>query len=65
MRREALFEQALAIDPNDPDALADAARTYFMDYYYQWGTDAIDYDAKVIGQARPSHRPRSRQCLGL
>ena len=26
---QALFEQALAIDPNDPDALAGVARTYF------------------------------------
>ena len=46
----ALFEQALAIDPNDPDALADAANTYLSDYYYEWSTTAIDYDAKVLGQ---------------
>ena len=30
----ALFEQALAIDPNDADALADAAYTYYVDYYF-------------------------------
>jgi len=47
----ALFEQALAIDPNDPDALADAAYTYYADYYFQWSTNATDYDAKVLGQA--------------
>jgi adenylate cyclase len=47
---QALFEQALAIDPNDPDALADDAYTYFADYYYEWRTTATDYDAKVLGQ---------------
>jgi adenylate cyclase len=47
---QALFEQALAIDPNSPDALADAARTYYLDYYYAWGTTATDYEAKVLGQ---------------
>jgi adenylate cyclase len=47
----ALFEQALAIDPNDPDALAGVARTYLSDYYFQWGTTATDYDAMIIGQA--------------
>jgi adenylate cyclase len=48
---QALFEQALAIDPNDADALADAAYTYFLDYYYIWGDTKIDYDAKVLGLA--------------
>jgi len=48
---QALFEQALAIDPNDSYALAGSAWTYFIDYYFQWGTNATDYDAKVIGQA--------------
>jgi adenylate cyclase len=47
----ALFEQALAIDPNDPDALAGVARTYLSDYYFQWGTEVTDYDAMIIGQA--------------
>jgi adenylate cyclase len=47
----ALFEQALAIDPNDPYALAGSAWTYFIDYYFEWGTSATDYDSKVIGQA--------------
>ena len=35
---QALFEQALAIEPNDTDALADVGYTYFMDYYYEWRT---------------------------
>jgi adenylate cyclase len=47
----ALFERALAIDPNDPYALAGSARAYYLDYYFQWGINATDYDAKVIGQA--------------
>jgi tetratricopeptide (TPR) repeat protein len=45
---QALFEQALAIDPDNADALADAAYTYFLDYYNEWSTPAIDYDAKVL-----------------
>ncbi|MBV8289802.1 MAG: hypothetical protein JOZ35_23055, partial [Hyphomicrobiales bacterium] len=47
----ALFEQALAIDPNNADAIADIAYTYFLDYYYEWGADGTDYEAKVLGQA--------------
>ena len=48
---QALFEQALAIDPNDADALADVAFTYHLDCYYAWRTTAPDCDAKVLGQA--------------
>jgi adenylate cyclase len=47
---QALFEQALAIDPNDSDALADAAYTYHVDYFNEWSAPAIDYDAKVLSQ---------------
>jgi TolB-like protein len=32
----ALFEQALKIDPNDPDALAGSAYTYYIDFLYGW-----------------------------
>jgi len=46
----ALFEQALAIDPNNADELADSAYTYLLDYFYAWSTDGTDYDAKVLGQ---------------
>jgi adenylate cyclase len=46
-----LFEQALAIEPNNADALADDAYTYYADYYYEWGAEPTDYDAKVLGQA--------------
>jgi adenylate cyclase len=45
-----LFEQALAIDPNNADALADSAYTYLLDYFYGWSADGADYDAKVLGQ---------------
>jgi adenylate cyclase len=46
-----LFEQALAIDPNYPDALAGDAMTYMVDYLYGWSPAGTDYDEKVIGQA--------------
>jgi adenylate cyclase len=46
----ALFEQALTIDPNYVDALADVADTYVLDFYFHFGTTAIDYEAKALGQ---------------
>jgi tetratricopeptide (TPR) repeat protein len=48
---QTLFDQALAIDPENADALAGSAHTYYIDYYYGWGPDAIDYEAKILGQA--------------
>jgi tetratricopeptide (TPR) repeat protein len=47
----ALFERALAINPEDAGALAGAARTYMIDAVYGWTNPDVDYDAKVIGQA--------------
>jgi adenylate cyclase len=47
----ALFEQALAIDPNYSDALAGDAFVYMVDYLYGWGPAGTDYEGKVIGQA--------------
>jgi adenylate cyclase len=47
----ALFERALAIDPNNAAALAGDAYTYLYDFDYGWGNPETDYDAKVIGQA--------------
>jgi len=47
----ALFDRALQIDPNDADALAGSAFTYFRDYFYGWGDPGTDYEAKVLGQA--------------
>jgi tetratricopeptide (TPR) repeat protein len=45
----AFYEQALAIDPNDPDALAGVAGTYDNDYIFGWGNPETDYDAKILG----------------
>ena len=50
-RARAWFEQALKIDPNDPDALAGAAYTHFQDFALGWPNPEIDYEAKVLGQA--------------
>ena len=47
----ALFEQALAIDPEDAGALAGDARTYMIDKVYDWTNPDVDYDAKIVGQA--------------
>jgi adenylate cyclase len=47
----ALFERALAIDPNNAAALAVNARTYTLDFVYGWTDPRTDYDAKIIGQA--------------
>ena len=47
----ALFERALKIDPNDADALAGSAVTYFVDFIYGWGDPGTDYDAKILGPA--------------
>jgi adenylate cyclase len=47
----ALFDQALAIDPNDADALAGEVETYMLEYGYGWRTPGTDYDAKIIAQA--------------
>jgi adenylate cyclase len=47
----ALFEQALAINPEDAGALAGDARTYMIDRVYDWTNPDIDYDAKIVGQA--------------
>jgi tetratricopeptide (TPR) repeat protein len=46
----ALFEQALAIDPNYADALAGDAFIWMVDYLYGW-TPGTDYETKIVGQA--------------
>jgi adenylate cyclase len=46
-----LFDRALQIDPNDADALAGSAYSYFHDYLYGWGDPGTDYEDKVLGQA--------------
>ena len=45
----ALFEQALAIDPDNAAAIAGVAETYANEHLYGWGTSGTDYDAKVLG----------------
>ena len=45
----AIYEQALAIDPNDAAALAGEASTYMADKVFGWADPDIDYDAKVVG----------------
>jgi adenylate cyclase len=47
----AMFERALAIDPNDPGALAGEATTYLFDNVFGWADPSVDYDAKVVGLA--------------
>ena len=44
-----MYEQALAIDPNDAAALAGEASTYMADKVFGWADPDIDYDAKVVG----------------
>jgi adenylate cyclase len=46
-----LFERALEIDPNDAEALAGSAETYFNDWFNGWGDPGTDYDAKILGPA--------------
>ena len=48
---QALFEQALKIDPNETDALAGDAYAYMLEYTRGWATAGTDYEAKILGQA--------------
>jgi tetratricopeptide (TPR) repeat protein len=48
---QALFEQALKIDPNETDALVGDAFTYLLEYTRGWTTTGTDYEAKILGQA--------------
>ncbi len=43
-------EQALKINPDDADALADDAYTYFRDWFNGWAERDTDYEAKMLGQ---------------
>ena len=47
----ALYEQALAIDPNNAAAIAGLAFNYFYEYLFGYGNPGTDYDAKILGQA--------------
>ena len=46
-----LFEQALAINPEDAGALAGDADTYLAEKVNGWTSADVDYDAKILGQA--------------
>jgi adenylate cyclase len=46
-----LFDQALKIDANDADALAWDAEILSIEFSMGWRNPAIDYQAKVIGEA--------------
>ena len=48
---EALFEQALKIDPNKSDALAGDAYAYLVEYTRGWASAGTDYEAKILAQA--------------
>jgi len=58
-----MYEQALAIDPNDAGALAGDAFTYFIDRAFGWTNPDIDYEAKVLGQADRSPSLAMTRCL--
>jgi len=45
----ALFEQALAIDPNNVEAIHGVAVTDMEEYFWGWGNPGTDYDAKILG----------------
>ncbi len=47
----ALFDRALAIDPNDADALAGSANAYLEEYFSAWTDPQTDYEANILGQA--------------
>jgi hypothetical protein len=61
---EALFEQALKIDPNETDALAGDAYAYVLEFTRGWVPGGTDYEAKILGQADRAHHARPRQHVG-
>ena len=44
-----MYEQALAIDPNNAAAINGMAGTYWTERINGWETSGTDYDAKVLG----------------
>jgi adenylate cyclase len=50
MAIRALFEQALKIDPDDPEALGGDAATYLNEKAFGWANPETDYEAKVLAQ---------------
>jgi TolB-like protein len=46
-----LYERALAIDPNNAQAISGVAATYFWEYKLGWGNSDTNYDAKILDGA--------------
>ena len=51
LEARALFERALQIDPDDAEALAGSAETYFLDCFFGRVSSGADCEAKALGQA--------------
>jgi TolB-like protein len=47
----AMYERALAIDPDDASALAGEADSYLIDKAYGWADPNVNYDAKILDPA--------------
>jgi adenylate cyclase len=47
----ALYEHALAINPDEAGALTGDATTYLFDKINGWASADVDFDAKILGQA--------------
>jgi TolB-like protein len=47
----AMYEQALAIDPNDAGALWGDANAYLIEKVFGWAERDVDWDAKILDQA--------------
>ena len=62
---QALFEQALKIDPNETDALAGDAYAYYVEYTRGWATPRDRLRGENTRPGQPGHRARPRQCVGV
>jgi TolB-like protein/Tfp pilus assembly protein PilF len=47
----ALFEQVLAIDPNNAAAIAGVALTYYRERVFGLGKSGTNYESKIVGEA--------------
>jgi adenylate cyclase len=46
-----LFDEAMALDPNNDDALAASAEAYLRDLTFGWIDPRVDYHGVILGQA--------------
>jgi adenylate cyclase len=44
-----LYERALAVDPNNVEAMDGLAVTYMNEHLFGWGDPGTDYDTKILG----------------